>query len=949
MSEIKTPEKLKEQGNLAYQHADYNQAIEDYTEALLLEPKKDLKCILYKNRAMARAKVDDFEGAEHDCTNALNIDGAYVKALYQRALAREQLDKLGSAFNDAKEALRLQPKNSQVAKLCEHLARLNTERLKTANNNETRSIEMLKMAFGQDNDEQKKKAMHNLLVLARDSEEGARRVWQDGQTALQLIAMAKDTEKWTDEFAIDGMHILDELLKKRERALKLIELISIPQLARIPALRSSRQFVDSTQILIERVFNALAAMNRLKDIKPDPEVVEQNKMHIINLILELEEMLTDPQYSAIVREMIIDLFSKNLMHMDKGLPRGWSWRFTEDRGLLKLLHVSTQIPELCDYEVTAETRQHLALCLARLWDDMVFDTKRAIYREKVDAFFNLLMKDIGNEKTQIKMCSFLTTLLQGPIDAGISLVTNDSITALMLQMAASEDKLQQSVATELIVQTVSKHERAVSIIANGIPVLRKLFNSDDHNVRVRALVGLCKCAAAGGDDYSKQTMEEGQTIRLAAQCKEFLLDTEKYSVDVRRFACEALSYLSLDADVKEFIVADSSLLTALVSLGKVAGSLCVYTLAHIYVNLTNSYEKPEVQEELVKLAQFAKHPVPETHPKDTDDYVEKRIRALVNGGAVTACVSVAKTESKKALELLARCMLAFCSISDFTGQIVKEGGAKLLLDLYKTADTEGKIKAAHALAKLGRNSDPSITFAGQRMYEVVRPMVELLHPECEGIANYDALLTLTNLASIDDSVRKRIMKERAIPKAEEFWFMTDHDELRSAASEFLLNMLFLEDFYKETIQIGPGAERLKLWALYCDEGEDRLKLSASAGFALLTEDETACTRFLNELSSWKELFMEIIQAEHPEIQRRCIMGVANIIEKSEANASKVMSTEIFRLMVAITKLQTPTNERDGAKKEAQRALDAAERFGVIKPTDRQLYEQKSQLSTVPEV
>jgi hypothetical protein len=39
-------------------------------------------------------------------------------------------------------------------------------------------------------------------------------------------------------------------------------------------------------------------------------------------------------------------------------------------------------------------------------------------------------------------------------------------------------------------------------------------------------------------------MEEGTTLTLAAKCKEFLLDTN-YSVDVRRFACEALSYLSL--------------------------------------------------------------------------------------------------------------------------------------------------------------------------------------------------------------------------------------------------------------------------------------------------------------------------------------------------------------------------------------------------------------------
>ena len=177
----------------------------------------------------------------------------------------------------------------------------------------------------------------------------------------------------------------------------------MPTLARIPALRASRRFVDAAQIVLQRVLNALAGMNRAAEIKPDPELAEANKMHIIGLILELEEILTDNRYSACVREMIIDLFSKNLMHMDGGLPRGWSWRFVEDRGaraiirlntrrqhfvgLLKLLHVATQLPEQHEYEVTAETRQHLSLCLARLWDDMVFDTKRTIFREKVDSFF----------------------------------------------------------------------------------------------------------------------------------------------------------------------------------------------------------------------------------------------------------------------------------------------------------------------------------------------------------------------------------------------------------------------------------------------------------------------------------------------------------------------------------------------------------------------------------
>ena len=84
-----------------------------YTEALQLTTGDDktLRPVLYRNRALARLKRDDFEGAQSDCSKALEYDGADVKALFRRALAREQLGNVGPAFNDAKEALRLSPKD----------------------------------------------------------------------------------------------------------------------------------------------------------------------------------------------------------------------------------------------------------------------------------------------------------------------------------------------------------------------------------------------------------------------------------------------------------------------------------------------------------------------------------------------------------------------------------------------------------------------------------------------------------------------------------------------------------------------------------------------------------------------------------------------------------------------------------------------------------------------
>lgn len=91
--------------------------------------------------------------------------------------------------------------------------------------------------------------------------------------------------------------------------------------------------IEAASTLIQRCLNSLAAMDRNKEIKPDKDIVEKNKMQIHRIIAELEDILTDKKYSGPVREVALDLLLKNLMHMDGGLPRGWSWRFVENRGL----------------------------------------------------------------------------------------------------------------------------------------------------------------------------------------------------------------------------------------------------------------------------------------------------------------------------------------------------------------------------------------------------------------------------------------------------------------------------------------------------------------------------------------------------------------------------------------------------------------------------------------
>ena len=51
----------------------------------------------------------------------------------------------------------------------------------------------------------------------------------------------------------------------------------------------------------------------------------------------------------------------------------------------------------------------------------------------------------------------------------------------------------------------------------------------------------------------------------------------------------------------------------------------MYGIITLLVNLTNSYEKQEIMPEMIELAKFAKHHIPQEHELDDPDFVDKRV------------------------------------------------------------------------------------------------------------------------------------------------------------------------------------------------------------------------------------------------------------------------------------------------------------------------------------
>lgn len=98
---------------------------------------------------------------------------------------------------------------------------------------------------------------------------------------------------------------------------------------------------------------------------------------------------------------------------------------------------------------------------------------------------------------------------------------------MILVMANTEDELQQKVASECIIAAASKADKAKAIISQGINILKKLYQSKNDNIRVRALVGLCKLGSSGGNDASIKPFSEGSNLKLAEACRRFLLHPGK--------------------------------------------------------------------------------------------------------------------------------------------------------------------------------------------------------------------------------------------------------------------------------------------------------------------------------------------------------------------------------------------------------------------------------------
>uniref|UniRef100_H3DD94 Protein unc-45 homolog B n=1 Tax=Tetraodon nigroviridis TaxID=99883 RepID=H3DD94_TETNG len=922
------PVQFKDEGNKHFQAGDIDKAIECYSKAAKACTDKKLLAVIHRNRSACYLKKENYANAASDASKAIDVDAADIKALYRRCQALEKLGKLDQAFKDVQRCATLEPKNKTFLETLRRLGAEIQAKLKTTFSTDSRVQNMFDILLDDETGkENKEKAANNLIVLARD-EAGAERIFQNNGVPLLLNLI----QTGKPEMILAAVRTLSGMCTgHKARTMAILHMVGVDKMCSIMAI-DNEEIALATCNLFQCINDSLTGGDKREYGKEEALVLDASK-DLKAILLSLLKMVASKKVSGHGRDQALNLLSKNVPRQIRKEKDNSRTLFTVDHGLRKILKVCGQVPELPDQLPLTENTQLIAsVLLNKLYDDLSCDPERANFKDICEEYIKSKIDPKDMDKT-IHAVNTISGLLQGPFDVGNALVGHQGIMEIMVALCGSERDVDQMVAVEALIHSSSKMSRASFFITNGVSLLKDIYKkTKNEKIKIRALVGLCKLGSAGGDDYSLRQFAEGSTEKLAKQCRKWLCNPQ-IDTKTRKWAIEGLAYLTNDADVKDDFVEDELALKAMFELAKSKDKTILYAVACTLINCTNSYDKKEIIPELVQLAKFSKQHVPEQHPKDKKDFIEQRVKRLLKAGVTSALAVMVKADNSiltdQTKEMLARVFLALAENPRDRGTIVAEGGGKALIPLALEGTEAGKVRASHALAKIAAISNPEIAFPGERVYEVIRPLVSLLHTDRDGKQNYEALRSLTNLAGFSERLRVKIVKENALPDIENYMF-EQHDQLRQAATECMCNLVTCKEVQERFLQ--DGNDRLKLLVLLCGEDDDGLQTAAAGALAMLTAvQKTLCAKLTKVTSQWLEILQRLCLHHKPQIQHRGIVIVYNLLNSDDSElAKKLIESEMLEILSVIGKAED-NPKRQEAIDAARTCLVKAMDLGLIKP------------------
>ena len=562
-----------------------------------------------------------------------------------------------------------------------------------------------------------------------------------------------------------------------------------------------------------------------------------------------------------------------------------------------------------------------------LLDSKTTESVYATFRPVLDWIFSA--ESDSEPETLIPIASLLGSLFSlAPLAAAQLLSTNldlqvntsTDVLTILLEAAELQSPL-QPVLAELFSQAAGTKPGREILGNRAVEWLRGAFDfGAGTELGVLCAVALCKLGReAGRPAYAEENRyEEAEGFMFCDKMMSSIISC-KPSTPAIRPALEGLSILSLRPSMKERLTTSFDFLTCLLALAPripnrggslpvtprgskdidpklsepVETSIC-YGVTTILVHLTS--KKPTMSAEdqqIAKLRDMAisgkkKMVDEEEDPRDSHGAVKIRTERVLKAGCVAALSGLARAESSLVKEGLGTLCLNLVDNRADRPNFVKHGGFKVLSGVVrdlmtpntrstasdsKTTPLElsGVLPAIQALAKLVITTPPQLLFPPPHLTTSLNALVPLytllVHPSSSLLQQFESLMALTNLASIDPSIASRIVNASVTStRANTMWRGSDPDEpikvvakveelmlddntmVRRAATELVCNFVSSPAGFAYITE-GSRAKvnsRLRILLILADVDDQQTRIAAGGALAIITGSDIACDALLSE-------------------------------------------------------------------------------------------------------
>mmetsp|Transcript_7134 Transcript_7134/g.13016 ORF Transcript_7134/g.13016 Transcript_7134/m.13016 type:complete len:268 (-) Transcript_7134:608-1411(-) len=256
-------------------------------------------------------------------------------------------------------------------------------------------------------------------------------------------------------------------------------------------------------------------------------------------------------------------------------------------------------------------------------------------------------------------------------------------------------------------------------------------------------------------------------------------------------------------------------------------------------------------EQLEELQRITKQKNDDEEEEDTPERVAFRTQKIVQNDGIRALVRLADGASESTQLQVAMALRQMAVEVPVRGSMVQHGAFRVCSDLASspTASVKCVREAAWCLGKILVTTNPNVLTEAQRL-DAIPPLMRLLQDhKADDLMHFEALLGLTNLASVDDATKNRITSEKGGVRTLEYLQFSDHELVRRAATECMTNLLP----HPKVIEHLRDPEKLKLWVGLSEDYETDLATARAAAGALAMaagiEDEELAESLVNKVKS----------------------------------------------------------------------------------------------------